>query len=67
MKLESKVITGLATSDDDAAITIVDIKIEDVASLFEKVAVDGVSVDMISQTAPKDKKVNVSFTIPKKI
>ena len=65
MKLEDKVITGLATCDDDAAITIVDMKIEDVSRMFEKIAVDGVSIDMISQTAPLNGKVNVSFTIPK--
>ena len=65
MKLEDKVITGLATCDNDAAITIVDIKIEDVSKLFEQVAINGVSVDMISQTSPKDGKVNVSFTIAK--
>ena len=66
MKLEDKVITGLATCDDDAAITIVDINMDDVSKLFEKIAVDGVSVDMISQTAPLNGKVNVSFTIPKR-
>lgn len=65
MKLEDKVITGLATCDEDAAITIVDINMEDVSKLFEKIAVDGVSIDMISQTAPFNKKVSVSFTIPK--
>lgn len=65
MKLEDKVITGLATCDDDAAITIVDINMDNVSKLFEEIAVGGVSVDMISQTAPFDKKVSVSFTIPK--
>lgn len=65
MKLEDKVITGLATCDDDAAITIVDIDMVNVSALFEKIAVDGVSIDMISQTAPVNGKVNVSFTIPK--
>lgn len=65
MKLEDKVITGLATCDDDAAITIVDISMDDVSKLFEDIAIGGVSVDMISQTAPLNKKVNVSFTIPK--
>lgn len=65
MKLEDKVITGLATCDEDAAITVVDINMEDVSKLFEKIAVDGVSIDMISQTAPFNDKVNVSFTIPK--
>ncbi|WP_297136599.1 aspartate kinase [Terrisporobacter sp.] len=65
MKLEEKVITGLATCDNDAAITIVDIEMSNVAKLFEKIAIDGISVDMISQTAPVGSKVNVSFTIPK--
>lgn len=65
MKLEDKVITGIATCDEDAAITIVDINMEDVSKLFGKIAVDGVSIDMISQTAPLNGKVNVSFTIPK--
>ena len=65
MKLEDKVITGLATCDDDAAITIVDINMNDVSKLFEKIAVGGISIDMISQTAPLNEKVNVSFTIPK--
>jgi len=65
MKLEDKVITGLATCDEDAAITIVDINMEDVSKLFEKIALDGISIDMISQTAPFNGKVNVSFTIPK--
>lgn len=65
MKLEDKVITGIATCDNDAAITIVDINMDDISEMFEKIATGGVSVDMISQTAPFDKKVNLSFTIPK--
>lgn len=65
MKLEEKVITGLATCDDDAAITIADIEMGDVSKLFEQIAIDGISVDMISQTAPVGSKVNVSFTMPK--
>lgn len=64
MNLESKVITGIATSDDDSAITINDFRIEDVASLFEDIANKGISIDMISQTAPVEGKINVSFTIP---
>ena len=65
MKLENKVITGLATCDDDAAITIVDINIDDVSKLFNTISSNGISIDMISQTAPLNKKVNVSFTIQK--
>ena len=65
MKLEDKVITGLATCYDDAAITIIDIDMKNVLKLFEHIANDGISVDMISQTAPFNNKVNVSFTIAK--
>ena len=38
MKLEDKVITGLATSDDDSSITIKDFKAENISSLFEDIA-----------------------------
>ncbi|HSQ90071.1 aspartate kinase [Romboutsia sp.] len=65
MKLEGKVITGLATSDEDTSITIKDFNSNNIASLFEDIANKGISVDMISQTAPVDEKISVSFTIPK--
>lgn len=67
MNMESKPITGLATSDDDVAITIKDIQndINVVSDLFESVAKKRINIDMISQTAPVDNKVNISFTIPK--
>lgn len=65
MKLEDKVITGIATSDDDIAITIKDINVENVCCLFEEIANKGISVDMISQTAPIDSRTSVSFTVPK--
>ena len=64
MKLEDKVITGLATSDDDVAITI-DIDEDKVVDLFESIAKENISMDMISQTAPMNSKISVSFTIPK--
>ncbi|WP_368488772.1 aspartate kinase [Clostridium sp. BJN0013] len=67
MNLESKPVTGLATSDEDIAITVKDIKndINIISNLFESVAEKKINVDMISQTAPINGKVNVSFTIPK--
>ena len=65
MKLEGKVITGLATIDEDTSITIKDFNSNNIASLFEDIANKGISVDMISQTAPVDEKISVSFTIPK--
>ena len=67
MNLESKPVTGLATSDEDAAITVTNINndINVIANLFEKIAEKRVNVDMISQTAPVSGKVNISFTVPK--
>ncbi len=67
VNLESKPVTGLATSDDDVAVTVrdIDYDINIIANLFEKVADRKINVDMISQTAPIGNKVNVSFTIPK--
>lgn len=65
MKLEDKVITGLVTSDDDVAITI-DIDEEKIVDLFESIANENISMDMISQTAPiNSSNITVSFTIPK--
>jgi aspartate kinase len=67
MNMESKPVTGLATSDEDVAITIKEIEndINTVSNLFEKVAEKRINIDMISQTAPVNDKVNLSFTIPK--
>lgn len=67
MHMESKPVTGLATDDEDIAITIVDIDndINILSSLFESVGSSNINIDMISQTAPTDGKVNISFTIPK--
>lgn len=67
MNMESKPVTGIATSDEDVAITIKDIysDINILSNLFEVLASKKISIDMISQTAPIDGKVNVSFTIPK--
>ena len=52
MNMESKPITGLATSDDDVAITIRDIDndINLLSDIFESVA-KRINIDMISQTA----------------
>ncbi|HEY5562054.1 MAG TPA: aspartate kinase [Clostridiaceae bacterium] len=67
MNMESKPVTGLATSDDDIAITLVDI-INDInllSKLFESLGNSKIVIDMISQTSPVKGKVNISFTIPK--
>lgn len=67
MNLESKPITGIATSDDDIAITLHEIEngINTLSNIFNSVAGRKINIDMISQTSPVNGKVNVSFTIPK--
>lgn len=65
MNLESKPVTGIATSDDDVALSIRNI-LDDkniIASIFSEIGKHNINVDMISQTAPIDGKINVSFTI----
>ncbi|MDD3225260.1 MAG: aspartate kinase [Clostridium sp.] len=67
MNMESKPITGIATSDDDVAVTIREID-EDaniLSEIFQEIGSKKINIDMISQTAPMNNKVNVSFTIPK--
>ena len=67
MNLESKPVTGIATSDDDVAITIKNLHsdINILCELFEKIGEKKINIDMISQTTPISGMVNVSFTVPK--
>lgn len=67
MNMENKPITGIATSDDDIAITIrnADNDICILSKIFEEIAGKKINIDMISQTSPINSKVNISFTIPK--
>ncbi|MCY6483226.1 aspartate kinase [Clostridium aestuarii] len=67
MNLESKPVTGLATSDDDIAVNLkeIDGNINILSNLFETIASRKINIDMISQTSPINGKVNVSFTVPK--
>ncbi|MDP4089582.1 MAG: aspartate kinase, partial [Bacillota bacterium] len=65
--MESKPITGIATSNEDVSVTIKNANsdINILSRLFESIAESKISIDMISQTAPIENKVNISFTIPK--
>jgi aspartate kinase len=67
MNLESKPVTGIATSDDDVAVTLQHIPkdVNILATIFEAIGSKRINIDMISQSSPIDGKVNVSFTIPK--
>lgn len=66
-KMEGNVVTGLSVCDDILMVTISHIlyNLDHVATLFEKLAIENINVDMISQTAPVDGYINVSFTAPK--
>lgn len=65
--METKPVTGLAVSDDDVSITLLNIEydINLLSDIFESIASRKINVDMISQTAPQNGIVNISFTIPK--
>lgn len=67
MNMESKPVTGIATSDEDVAVTIQNISadINILSTIFENIGSRRINIDMISQTSPIDGKVNVSFTIPR--
>ncbi|WFD11150.1 aspartate kinase [Tepidibacter hydrothermalis] len=62
--MEQKVITGLTSTDDVLMITINNVlyNSKNIATIFDRLSQSNVNVDMISQTAPKDGYVNVSFT-----
>ncbi|MDB8565284.1 aspartate kinase [Turicibacter sanguinis] len=62
--MEENVITGLSISDDVLMVTIsnLEFKVENIAIIFEKLAEANINVDMISQTAPINGIVNLSFT-----
>lgn len=62
--MEEKVITGLSISDDVLMVTIshLEFNVENIAIIFEKLAEANINVDMISQTAPINGIVNLSFT-----
>jgi aspartate kinase len=65
--MENTAITGLAVNNDEAIITLngVPHDIRVVAEIFQSIANKEINIDMISQTFPVNKLVNISFTLPK--
>lgn len=65
--MEANVITGLSIFDNSLMVTIsrIPYQAENMAMIFEKLAKENVNVDMISQTAPLEGLINVTFTVPK--
>lgn len=66
-EMEGKVITGLTISDDVLMVTINNVisNNKNIALIFDKVAKSNINIDMISQTAPFEGRINVSFTCSK--
>lgn len=67
VKMEDKVITGLTINEDIIMVTVNNVKycIENIALIFGKLGDHNINVDMISQSAPNNGQVNISFTISK--
>ncbi len=64
--LDQDAVTNIYTSNEEAMITINQIDNEPyiIADIFGKLAQQNINIDMISQTAPVNGKVNISFTLP---
>lgn len=62
--IEEKVITGLTVSKNNVLITVnnVSFKSNNIATIFERLADNHINIDMISQTAPLNGIISVSFT-----
>jgi len=65
--METKVITGLTTNDDDLMVTINNVLYDPkyIYDIFHRLSSMDINIDMISQTAPVGGYVNISFTAPK--
>jgi aspartate kinase len=64
--MEGQSITGLAIDNDQMMITIMNIPFDTniTAQFFSQFAQKSINIDMISQTAPIDGLINISFTAP---
>ncbi len=66
--LEESSVTNIYTSNQESMITINQIPNEPtvMAGIFGKLGQQNVNIDMISQTAPMNGLVNISFTLPER-
>jgi 4-hydroxy-tetrahydrodipicolinate reductase len=60
-------VTRLYVSGEEALVTLLDVPYDTarIAAVFQGIARENISVDMISQTAPVDGRVEISFTLPR--
>jgi aspartokinase len=61
------IVTHVYTSDEEALVTIYDIPHDPhkIVQIFKKIGEQKIILDMISQTAPVEGKVGISFTLPR--
>ena len=61
-------VSHMYTSDKDALVSICDIPNDPhkITEVFKKIGEEKINLDMISQTAPVDDRVSISFTLPRK-
>lgn len=66
LMLEKSAVTNLYVSDEEAMITLNGIphSARVIADVFNALADKNINIDMISQTAPVEGLINISFTIP---
>jgi len=66
--LEQSAVTNIYTSNDEVMVTVNQMPGDTgmMAALFGKLARENINIDMISQTAPMNGLVNLSFTLPEK-
>lgn len=62
--MESKAVTGIAIEDEClmVSLNLVPYGPSNIAKIFERIASENINIDMISQTAPYDSFVNISFS-----
>ena len=60
-------VSRVYTSDEDALVSIYGIPHEPqkITEIFKKIGEQNINLDMISQTAPVEDKVSISFTLPR--
>ncbi len=68
MITEHSVVTNLYTADDEALVSINGVSYDSriISAVFRNLGEEDINIDMISQTAPVENRVNISFTLPRK-
>jgi len=68
MLTQQAAVTNISSSNREALVTINHIPSDSnsIALIFQTLADHNINIDMISQSAPIDRKVNISFSLPRK-